>query len=99
MKHVVAVAIAIGATAWIAGDRLSSQEPQRPAAPAARSWEPGPSLVPLEQSWIRWPLAASEQAYGSIDGRRLRGYVDELAAISRRSRDRGEQWWGRIPGM
>src|SRR5215470_1185665 len=61
--------------------------------------KPGPRLVPLEQSWLQWPLAASERAYAGIDGRRLRGYVDELAAISRRSRDRGEQWWGRIQGM
>jgi hypothetical protein len=44
-------------------------------------------------------LAPSEQAFGAIDGRRLKGYVDQLAAISRRSRDRGEQWWGRIQGM
>jgi hypothetical protein len=59
----------------------------------------GKPLVPLEDSWLRWPLAASEQAYATIDGPRLKSYVKEITAISRRSRDRGEQWWGRIQGM
>src|SRR3954470_8994469 len=58
----------------------------------------GVPLVPLEESWLRWPLPASEQAYGAIDGQRLKGYVREVTAISRRSRDRGEQWRGRIQG-
>ena len=56
-------------------------------------------LVPLEESWLRWPLPAAEQVYADIDGQRLKGYVEEATAISRRSRDRGEQWWGRIQGM
>src|SRR4051812_11927004 len=59
----------------------------------------GVPLVPLEESWLRWPLPASESAYAGIDGLRLKGYVREVTAISRRSRDRGEQWWGRIQGM
>ena len=50
-------------------------------------------------------LAASISAdgtadrYQSIDGARLKGYVDELAAMSRRYRDDGHaQFWGRIIG-
>jgi hypothetical protein len=40
-----------------------------------------------------------EAAYASIDGTRLKGYVEELAAISRRYRDAGHpQFWGRIIG-
>ena len=39
---------------------------------------------------MRWPLPAAEQAYAPIDGQRLKGYVKEITAISRRSRDRGE---------
>ena len=77
-----------------------AQEPVRQApSPPSQAFQLAPPLVPLEDSWLRWPLAPSEQAFGAIDGRRLRGYVDQLAAISRRSRDRGEQWWGRIQGM
>jgi peptidase M28-like protein len=37
--------------------------------------------------------------YASIDGRHLKGYVDELTAMSRRYRDNGHpQFWGRIIG-
>ena len=39
-----------------------------------------------------------EKAYESIDGRRMKGYVEELAAIARKSRDAGNQFWGRIVG-
>jgi hypothetical protein len=49
-------------------------------------------------NWLRWPLPASEQAYAAIDGVRLLTYVKDLTAISRRSRDRREQYWGRIIG-
>ena len=38
-------------------------------------------------------------AYASIDGAHLKGYVDELTAMSRRYRDQGHpQFWGRIIG-
>lgn len=37
--------------------------------------------------------------YASIDGKHLKGYVDELTAMSRRYRDNGHpQFWGRIIG-
>ena len=37
--------------------------------------------------------------YSAIDGRHLRGYVDEQVAISRRYRDQGHpKFWGRIIG-
>jgi len=58
----------------------------------------GPPLVPLQESYLRWPLPASAAAYGAIDGARLKPYVEQLAAISRKSRDAGNQWWGRITG-
>ena len=58
----------------------------------------GPPIVPLEDSYLRWPLPASAAKYGSIDGAHLKPYVEQLAAISRKSRDAGNQWWGRITG-
>jgi len=45
-----------------------------------------------------WPLPASATAYGSIDGRHIKTYVEELAAIARKRRDTGNQFWGRIAG-
>ncbi len=46
----------------------------------------------------RWPLTPATSAYASITGEHLRDYVAELVDISHRSRDRGEQLWGRITG-
>jgi hypothetical protein len=55
------------------------------------------STIPAEPELL-WPLPASAKAYDTIDGRRMKGYVEELAAIARKSRDAGNQYWGRIVG-
>ena len=70
------------------------QSAQTPAAPPLLA----PPIKPLTDSYLQWPLPESAREYGRIDGRHLRSYVDELAAISRKSRDAGNQWWGRITG-
>ena len=57
-----------------------------------------PAIRPLADSYLRWPLPESASRYGTIDGAHLHGYVEELAALSRKSRDAGNQWWGRITG-
>ena len=38
------------------------------------------------------------EAYASIDGRRMKDLVEEQAGIARRFRDAGNQYWGRIIG-
>ncbi|HKB11060.1 MAG TPA: M28 family peptidase [Vicinamibacterales bacterium] len=61
----------------------------------------GPAQPPLwlgDGDYLRWPLPASEQAYASLSGARIKGYINEITAISRKSRDAGEQYWGRITG-
>jgi len=58
-----------------------------------------PHAYPLDdEHFLRWPLPAGEQAYGRIDGARVKQYVNEITAISRKSRDDGNQYWGRISG-
>src|SRR4029453_1025165 len=47
---------------------------------------------------IRLPLPASEQAYGRIEGARLKQLVNEITGVSRKSRDDGEKYWGRLAG-
>ena len=63
-----------------------------------RAPEPMKPLRPLEESYLRWNLASADQMYASIDGRRLKQYVEDQAAISRKYRDSGHQFWGRIAG-
>ena len=61
--------------------------------------EPVKPLYVLEDSYLRWRLLPSEQAYAAIDGKHLKQYVEDLTAISRRYRDHGHpQFWGRITG-
>ena len=91
MKTLAAALIVAGAAL---GAGLAAQ--QAPAAPPNPIV--GPPLVPLEESYLRWPLPASAAAYGRIDGQHLKPYVEQLAVISRKSRDAGNQWWGRITG-
>jgi hypothetical protein len=78
------------------GGTLSAQTP----APAQRApLEPMKPLYTLEDSYVGWRLLPSEQAYASIDGKHLKQYVSDQAAISRRYRDNGHpQFWGRISG-
>ena len=57
-----------------------------------------PPLYPLEEAFLDWPLAPADKVYAAIDGKRIKQYVSELAAISRRYRDQGHQYWGRITG-
>jgi peptidase M28-like protein len=61
----------------------------------------GPAQPPLwlpDAEYLRWPLPPTEQAYAGLSGRRIKGYIDEITAISRKSRDDGNQYWGRITG-
>jgi hypothetical protein len=65
----------------------------------AAAQEPATPAYALEDSYLRWRLLPSEQAYLSIDGKHLKQYVEELTAISRQYRDHGHpQFWGRITG-
>ena len=71
-----------------------AQEPARGRAPSPRGQI---SQIPAEAE-LAWPLPASAKTYESIDGNRMKGYVEELASIARKSRDAGNQFWGRIVG-
>ena len=49
---------------------------------------------------LSWPTPPGvDKSYDAIDAAKLHGYVQEQAAISLKSRDAGNQFWGRIAGM
>ena len=52
-----------------------------------------------EEEYLWWQLPPSEQQYERIDGYRIKGHVEEISAIARRSRDDGHQHWGIIAGQ
>ena len=44
------------------------------------------------------PLPPGAQAYADVDALKIKSQMGEITAISRKSRDDGNQYWGRIPG-
>ena len=51
-----------------------------------------------EEAYIPAPLPESERGYAKIDGAHMKALVNEVVAISRKSRDDGNKYWGRIAG-
>ena len=47
---------------------------------------------------LRRALTGADRVYERIDGRRLKGWLNDVVAFSRRSRDDGNRYWGRISG-
>ena len=91
------LAAIVMATALLSGvasrDRVEAQEPPVARGPIT------PHGYPLDDGhYLRWALPPSEAAYGRIDGDRLKRWVDTITAVSRKSRDDGERFWGRIAG-
>jgi len=85
-------ALTAGIAAFVLGTSYAQDGEVRPAAKGKISQIPASELI--------WQLPPNvDKSYGSIDGHRLHGYVEELAAISLKYREAGNQWWGRIPGM
>jgi hypothetical protein len=91
-------AITVCALVALAQRSGHAQAPSRAATAALAA----PSSTPpanLDDMLLRWPILPGNEKYAAIDGRRMRGYVDEQVAISRRYRDQGHpKFWGRIIG-
>jgi Peptidase family M28 len=51
-----------------------------------------------DEAYLRWPLPPGEEAYADVDGLKMKAQIPAIIAISRKSRDDGNQFWGRIAG-
>jgi hypothetical protein len=58
----------------------------------------GAKLYLPDDAYPRFPLPAGNEAYAHVDGLKMKQVVEQIAAISRKSRDDGNQYWGRIAG-
>jgi hypothetical protein len=58
----------------------------------------GKELYIPDEDYIRFPLPPGAEAYADVDALKIKSLVGEITAISRKSRDDGNQYWGRIPG-
>ncbi len=94
----IAFACVLAATLF---SSIALRAQQRQQGQPGGSERSGPAQPPLwlpDDEYLRWPLPASEQPYARLSGRRIKGYIDEITAISRKSRDDRHQYWGRITG-
>ena len=58
----------------------------------------GKDLFIADEDYIRFPLPPGEEAYADVDAFKIKALIGEITAISRKSRDDGNQYWGRIAG-
>ncbi len=58
----------------------------------------GKDLYIADEDYIRFPLPPGAEAYADVDALKIKSMMSEITAISRKSRDDGNQYWGRIPG-
>src|SRR6266849_7993577 len=58
----------------------------------------GKDLYIPDEDYIRFPLPPGAEAYEDVDAMKIKAAMGEITAISRKSRDDGHQYWGRIPG-
>src|SRR5215468_5240278 len=58
----------------------------------------GKDLYIPDEDYVRFPLPPGAEAYADVDALKIKSLMGEITAISRKSRDDGNQYWGRIPG-
>jgi Peptidase family M28/PA domain len=58
----------------------------------------GAKLFLPDEAYLHWPLPPGEEAYADVDGMVMKRQIPDITAISRKSRDDGNQFWGRIAG-
>jgi hypothetical protein len=51
-----------------------------------------------DEMFPKWPYPAGDAVYADLDGMKIKNYINEITANSRKSRDDGNQYWGRITG-
>jgi Peptidase family M28 len=106
MIHIIRLTAAILAT-LISADALAQTAPQAQPRSSVQSTRFGTALgLPRDgaklylpdEAYPRFPLPPGNAAYAHVDGLKMKAVVDEITAFSRKSRDDGNQYWGRIPG-
>src|SRR5262245_37382417 len=86
----VAFAVTSGAQ-----QRGRAQQPPPPPNPLGQPLL-DPAGRPKDDAFIRIPLRPEDQKYADIDGRRMKEFVREVAAISQKDREAGgpKSFWG-----
>jgi hypothetical protein len=87
--RILAACALIVSTGLVAGAQRGRGEPQPPVRPHANE---------VDTTAARLPLTSADQKYAALDGAKMKQSVNDITAISRKSRDEGVKYWGRIAG-
>lgn len=90
------LALAVVLAAAAAGTRVVAQPPAA-ATPQRQPLLDAKGYV-RDDAYTPAPLPDSERAYARINGASMKALVNEIVAISHKSRDDGNKYWGRIAG-
>ncbi len=97
-RTLLGVVTATGLSIGLFVTAVTAQQPLAPGVQRARENPVTMHPHDLEASYIRMPLPPGQEKYGRLDGAHLKTFVNEITAVSRKSRDDGELLWGRIAG-
>src|SRR5262245_14682318 len=110
MNKVAGIIIGVVALTSIVAAQRGGESGQ-PAGQGGRQGAPGAGATqPLgrgdyqpttwwgDDMFPKWPYPAGDAVYADLDGAKIKRYIDDVTAISRMSRDDGNQYWGRITG-
>ncbi len=56
------------------------------------------TLAIADEDYPHWPLQKHQSAYADVSGTRMKAWVRKISAVSLRSKDDGNMYWGRLPG-
>ena len=98
MKNILtALVLALAMTGVLTAQR--GEQAAGPAgAPQGGRGAYQPTLWWGDEMFPKWPYPAGDAVYADLDGMKIKGYINEITGISRKSRDDGNQYWGRITG-
>lgn len=99
-QHIITIAIAAcTAAAWTTMPAAQ----MRPGARVEKTYGVGlprdmERLLIPDSEYPVFPLKPGQEAYGDVDGYRIKEDIKKITAFSLKSLDDGEVYWGRIPG-
>ena len=63
------------------------------------SWDiEKPIFFPPDSAYTHFAIPKGDERYAALSGERIKGYIWDITGISRKSRDDGNQYWGRLTG-
>jgi len=64
----------------------------------ASGWHTQSTFFPPDVAYTHYAIPKGDEKYAVLSGVRIKGYVNDITGISRKSRDDGNQYWGRLTG-